>query len=253
MTEYLSFIMFHLQSTCANCHAERERIISEVRKKALILTNHGYKRPVEVPMHFSKAFENPINVSKLISGVDVTWHEVDFMYLKHPIVKSSSGGTLKWRKFLQELGVTDFTLVVQVERSLADVSHAVLKNMMWDKERISPGSTVKDWESQELAHLVAQVSSSSDPKRCKYLLEVLDTLWDDYFSDKVTGYCNISGESKPFKSSLISILHDVRWLASSMDNELHYPKDLFHDCDAVRSILGDTAPYAVPKIQSQSC
>ncbi|KAK7854735.1 hypothetical protein CFP56_031056 [Quercus suber] len=41
---------------------------------------------------------------------------------------------------------------------------------------------------------------------------------------------------------------DVQWVVSGMDDELHYPKDLFYDCEAVRSILGASAPYAVPKV-----
>ncbi|KAH7833229.1 hypothetical protein Vadar_004239 [Vaccinium darrowii] len=47
----------------------------------------------------------------------------------------------------------------------------------------------------------------------------------------------------------MSSLCDVRWMVSSMDNELHYSKELFHDSDAIRSILGANAPYAVPKQQ----
>ncbi|KAK3187922.1 hypothetical protein Dsin_027483 [Dipteronia sinensis] len=46
-------------------------------------------------------------------------------------------------------------------------------------------------------------------------------------------------------------MHDIRWAVSSLDTELHYPKDLFHDCDAVRSILGASAPYVIPKVKSE--
>ena len=64
------------------------------------------------------------------------------------------------------------------------------------------------------------------------------------------GYCNINSgrDSKPFKSSFMSSICDVQWVVSSMDDELHYPKDLFYDCEAVHSILGASAPYAVPKV-----
>ena len=46
----------------------------------------------------------------------------------------------------------------------------------------------------------------------------------------------------------MSSISDVQWVVSVMDDELHYPKDLFYDCEAVRSILGASAPYAVPKV-----
>ncbi|KAJ7015719.1 hypothetical protein NC653_004883 [Populus alba x Populus x berolinensis] len=86
---------------------------------------------------------------------------------------------------------------------------------------------------------------------CKYLLEVLDTLWDDNFSDKATIYYDLksSDNGRSFKSSFISKICDFQWVVSCMDNELHYPKDLFYDCDAVRSILGASAPYALPKTE----
>ncbi|KAM7485827.1 hypothetical protein LguiA_001836 [Lonicera macranthoides] len=252
MTEYLSFVMFHLQSSCLNCCVEREYIISELRNKALILTNHGFKRPFEVPIHFNKEFGNPIDVNKLINSIDIKWHEVDIAYLKHPITKSVSGGMLKWRTFFQELGLTDFVHIVQIEKPVTNIFH-LLKNITWEREMISSGSVAKDWESQELVNLLSQLSSSGDHKRCKHLLGFLDTLWDNCFSDKVTGYCKInsSGESKPFKSSFITLLHDTDWIVSSMDNELHKAKDLFHDCEAVKSILGSSAPYAIPKIRSE--
>ncbi|KAK2993282.1 hypothetical protein RJ640_022121 [Escallonia rubra] len=252
MTEYLSFAMFHLQSSCSNCCVEREYLISELRTKALILTNYGHKRPLEVSIHFSEDFGNPINVKKLIDGIDVKWHEVDISYLKHPITKSVSGAMLKWRIFFQELGVTDFVQVVQTEKRVKDIPH-LFNSMMWDMDMISSGTIAKDWESQELVHLLSKFTSRIDQERCKYLLEVFDTLWDDNYSNKITGYCNISstGESKTFKSSFISILHDIRWIASSMDDELHFPKEVFHNCEAVCSILGPTAPYAVPKVRSE--
>nr|XP_016480885.1 PREDICTED: uncharacterized protein LOC107801668 isoform X2 [Nicotiana tabacum] len=54
-----------------------------------------------------------------------------------------------------------------------------------------------------------------------------------------------------FDSSFTRILRDVHWLASSMDDELHCPRELFHDCEAVRSIFGDNAPYSIPKVRSE--
>ncbi|KAK3004440.1 hypothetical protein RJ639_020202 [Escallonia herrerae] len=249
MTEYLSFAMLHLQSSCSNCCMEREYLISELRTKALILTNYGHKRPSEVSIHFNEDFGNPINVKTLIDGIDVKWHEVDFSYLKHPITKSVSGAVLKWRNFFHELGVTDFVQVVQTEKRVKDIPH-LFNSMMWDMDMISSGTIAKDWESQELVHLLSKFTSRIDQERCKYLLEFFDKLWDDNYSNKITGYCNISstGELKTFKSSFISILHDIRWIASSMDDELHFPKEVFHNCEAVCSILGATAPYAVPKV-----
>ncbi|KAJ9555637.1 hypothetical protein OSB04_010251 [Centaurea solstitialis] len=250
MTEYLSFIMFHLESPCPECLVERENILSQLRNNAFISTNHGYKRLIDVPIHFGKDFGNPIDMSKLIGGTDMKWFEIDIGYLKHPVYATSPGVTSKWRKFLRELGVTDFVQIVQVEKNIADIPHAVLKNMMLDDDCISSGSIVKDWDSEELMQLLSHVSSNGDREKGKYLLEVLDTLWDEYFSDKLTGFCGINGQNKPFKASVVRIFNGVRWLASSMDDQLHFSKDLFHNCEAVRAVLGDTAPYVIPKVNN---
>ncbi|KVH90986.1 protein of unknown function DUF3883 [Cynara cardunculus var. scolymus] len=250
MTEYLSFIMFHLESPCPECLVDRENILSQLRNNAFISTNHGYKRLIDVPIHFGKDFGNPIDMNKLVGGTDMKWFEIDSSYLKHPVYASSPGGTLKWRKFLQELGVTDFVQIVQVEKNIADIPHTVLKNMMLDDECISSGSIVKDWDSQELTHLLSNASSNGNREKGKYLLEVLDTLWDEYFGDKLTGFCSVNGQCKPFKASVIRIFHGIQWLASSMDDQLHFSKDLFHKCEAVCAVLGDTAPYVVPKVNN---
>ncbi|RZC93035.1 hypothetical protein C5167_028393 [Papaver somniferum] len=63
-------------------------------------------------------------------------------------------------------------------------------------------SVIKDWESPELVHLVSALSSQNNNVKCRYLLEVLDEMWDKYFGLKAN--------------------------VSSMDQELHCPKDLFH-------------------------
>ncbi|KAI3791107.1 hypothetical protein L2E82_04713 [Cichorium intybus] len=254
ITEYLSFIMFHLDSSCPECIPERENLLSQLRTTAFISTNQGYKRLFDVPVHFSKEFGNPIDMRKLIHGIDMQWFEIDNSYL------NQSSGTLKWRNFLKELGVTDFVQIVKTEKRIADIPLTILKNMMLDDDCVSSGSIVKDWESsgsivkdwesQELTDLLSHVASSGDIDKGKYLLQVLDTLWDDYFRDKITGFCSINGQNKPIKSSIIRTLHSVQWLASSVDDRLHFSKDLFHNCDSVRAILGDTAPYAIPKVNN---
>lgn len=250
MIEYLSFVMFHLQSKCSNCSAEREQILTELRCKTHILTNYGYKRLADTAVHFSNDFENPIDMNKLIDGIDMKWHEIDNKYLKHPITKSVSDGILKWRNFFKDLGVTDFVQVVETKKCVSRISE-VLNIMISDKDMISSKSFVDDWESNELIHLLSQLSSIGNRDKCNYLLKVFDTLWDEYFSNKVSGYCNMSsGEKIPFKSSLLSTLHDVRWIATAVSEDLYYPKDVFHDCEEVRSILGVNVPYAVPKVNS---
>ncbi|XP_022722630.1 uncharacterized protein LOC111279838 isoform X2 [Durio zibethinus] len=251
MIDYLCFVMIHLQSSCPSCRVERDYIISELRNKAFILTNYGFKRPFEVAVHFSKEFDSPVNINRLINDMDLKWHEVDITYLKHPASRLLSSGLKKWREFFLEIGVTDFVQVVQLDKSFADISHTVLQNLS-DWDLISPGSVFKDWESYELVQLLSILSTSGNHEGCKYLLEVLDELWDDCFSEKASGCCNskCGGGVRPFRSSFLCKICDIQWVVSSMDDKLYYPEELFHDCDPVRSILGAFAPYAVPKVRS---
>lgn len=249
MTEYVCFVMTHLLSSCPDCHIEKGFIVSELRNKALILTNHGYKRPVEVPIHLSKEYGNPIDIHKIIN-VEMNWHEVDDTYLKHPVTHALSCGLTKWRNFFQEIGITDFVHVVEVNRSVSNMPHTIRANRLWDSELISSGSVIKDWESSELTHILTLLSVHGNHESCRYLLEVLDALWDDHFSDKTFGSCiSKSGDySKQFPSAFMNSICEVQWVVSSVGDKLHHPKDLFYDCDAVRSILGTSAPYAVPKV-----
>uniref|UniRef100_A0A2P2K4J6 Uncharacterized protein MANES_03G146000 n=1 Tax=Rhizophora mucronata TaxID=61149 RepID=A0A2P2K4J6_RHIMU len=252
LAEYLCFVMIHLQSSCPTCLFERKHLICELQNKAYILTNHGYKKLKEASIHFGKEFGNPINLDKIIDVGNVFWHEVDTAYLKHPANELISNGLKTWREFFQEIGVTDFVQVFQTEKCIANLSHKIFNNMMLEEEMISPGSIAKDWESPELVHLLSLLSKSGDGERCKCLLEILDTMWDDCFSTKATGYWHLvpSDCGRPFKSSFVRSICDTKWVASSMDHELHYPKDLFYDCDVVRSILGSSAPYVLPKVRS---
>ncbi|XP_073027988.1 protein NO VEIN isoform X2 [Primulina eburnea] len=252
MIEYLSYLMFHLHSSCNACGREREDIITELRENALISTNFGYRRFNEVPLHFSQEYGNPVDVKNLISGMGEKWHEIDNAYLKNSITKSISDGELKWRRFFQELGATDFVKIVQVEKSVTEMSLVNTKDAVSSKDTMSMNAVANNWESEELHHLLSWLSTTKNWEKSKYLLEILDILWDNYFSDKVKGYyIDSNGECKYFKSSLISIIQDVQWMVSSIDKELHYPKDLFHDCVAVSSVLGVAAPYTVPKVRSE--
>ncbi|XP_071709029.1 protein NO VEIN-like [Rutidosis leptorrhynchoides] len=250
VTELLSFIMFHLETPCPECIVEKENIYAHLRNHAFFSTNYGYKRIVDVPIHFSKEFGNLIDVSKLVSETGMNWFEIDKCYLEHPMYKSSP---FKLKKFLQELGVTDFVRIVKVENCIESISRLVLKNMKLDDDDdyISSGSVVVDYDSPELYHLLAHVSSNCDREKSGALLKVVDTLWDEYFSDKLTGFCcNNNGQYKPFKSSVIRIFQSVRWLTSSIDDQLHFPNDLFHNCEAVHDVLGDNVPYAFPKVNN---
>ncbi|ESQ56312.1 hypothetical protein EUTSA_v10024181mg [Eutrema salsugineum] len=251
MVDYLCFVMTHLRSGCHACHNERKYIISELRSKALILSNYGLKQLAEASIHFGEEFGNQVNMKKLTKNLDLSWHEVDGTYLKHPASKYYACGLKEWREFFQEIGIADFVQVVQVEKSIAEF-YSVSNYEKYDTNLLSPELTVRDWESPELVDLLSLLHKSNGRKGCKYLLEILDKLWDDCYHGKTTVNFNLgtNGVIRSSKSSFMRVICDSQWVVSSMDKKFHLAKDLYHDCDGVRSILGMNAPYAVPKVTS---
>ncbi|XP_051130076.1 protein NO VEIN [Andrographis paniculata] len=250
MIEYLAFAMFHMQSSCSTCASDGSLIVNKLRETALIFTNYGYKRSSEVPIHFSLEYGSSVDVNKLIHGLGINWHEIDSAYLKHPITNSLSDGMIKWRNFFHEMGVTDFVQVIQVEKSVPRVFLVNSNDLIHAKS--TTDLVFKNWVSEELFNLLSALCARNDGSKSKNLLEILDRLWDDCYSNKVTGYCiDSNGESKPCRSSFVTILQDLPWLASNLDDKLHHPKDLFHDCMEVRSVLGAGAPYSIPKVKSE--
>ncbi|KAL0854018.1 hypothetical protein Bca101_059170 [Brassica carinata] len=251
MVDYLCFVMTHLRSSCHVCQSERNYIISELRRKALILTNYGLKQLGEASIHFGEEFGNQVNMKKLTKTLDISWHVLDGTYLKHPASKLYACGMKEWREFFQEVGISDFVQVVQVEKSIAEV-YTVSRHESYDTNLLSPGLAVRDWESPELVDLLSLLHKSNCREGCKYLLEVVDRLWDNCYHDKTTVSYN-SGTHGVIRSSESSFMRAIcvsQWIVSSMDNKLHLAKDLYHDCDDVRSILGMNAPYAAPKVTS---
>ncbi|XP_030534760.2 protein NO VEIN-like [Rhodamnia argentea] len=252
MTEFLCFVFIHLQSSCPSCHVERDFLISELRNRAFILTNQGKKRPIEVPVHYGKEFGSSFDLRKLFNNIQMEWHEVDSIYLKHSSTKSVVDGKQKWKRFFEEIGITEFVHVVKVDRRMVDMPDSCFGKAGVERDHMPSKFVAEDWESTELDHLLSLVSASGNRVDCKFLLEVFDKLWDDCFSDKTTGYFNneYNGNRTTFRSSFLNSICGVPWVVSCMDDKLHYPKDLFYDCDAVHSILGSFAPYAVPKVRS---
>ncbi|KAM0850294.1 hypothetical protein ACQ4PT_053148 [Festuca glaucescens] len=249
MIEYLSFVMLHLQSPCTSCSFEKEEIVSELRTRPILLTNHGYKCPADEPIHFSKEYGNSVDIGKLLQNVEIRWIELDSRYLMNHGSDLLPSVLKRWRQFFEEMGVTDFVQVVKVEKNISQVDSSIA-------ERISQGDIsvtsfrVDDWESPELANILSIFSSKKCRENCIYLLEVLDSFWDDYYSAKA--WCLTNSENKTVESSLMKCIRSFRWIASTVDDDLHYATDLFYDSENVRSLLGSVAPYALPQVSSRS-
>ncbi|PKA63942.1 hypothetical protein AXF42_Ash004952 [Apostasia shenzhenica] len=235
MVEYLLFIMIHLQTSCIKCNTEREDILSQVRKKAILLTNNGYICPIKEPIHFSKELGNTLNIKDIVNDINIKWNEVDSIYLKHPSTQTLSFGLTEWREFFKELGVTDFVQVNPVKKNVGEV-------------------LVDDWDSPELISILSAVSSNKCLEKSRYLVKVLDEMWDDVFSAKAK-CCSPSPyerQRKLCQSSFMKCTGHFKWVACSIDEELHYPEDLFYDSESVHSLLGTIAPYAVPQVTSRT-
>ncbi|KAF8778986.1 hypothetical protein HU200_003091 [Digitaria exilis] len=244
--EYVCFIMVHLQSSCTSCNFDKQEIVSELRKRPIFLTNHGYKCPADEPIHFSKDYGNSVDVGRLLQNVEINWVELDSCYLMHGS-KSSPFELEKWRQFFEEMGVTDFVQVVKIENKSSQVDS-------FQADVSAKPCTLYDWESPELSNILSIFSSKRCRENCVYLLEVLDRFWDDHYSAKAWSLTNARdcGENRMVESSFLKCIQSFKWIASSMDEDLHYATDLFYDVENVRSLIGSAAPYAAPQISSSS-
>ncbi|KAG0499174.1 hypothetical protein HPP92_003865 [Vanilla planifolia] len=251
--EYLIYVLFHLQSSCVVCKTERGEIVHGLKKNFTLLTNHGSICPTVEPIHFGEEFGNAFNVKELVDNMNIKWNEVDTIYLKHPSSLSLSLGLMTWREFFQELGVTDFVQVNQVQRNIGVYAFSHLKCSPCYQDATSVDMLVNDWESPEMISILSSLSSNKCLQKSRYLLEILDKMWDDSFSAKAR--CQslfLANEQKePLQSSFMKCIVNFKWVACSIDEEVHYPKDLFYDCELVHSLLGAGAPYAAPLVTSK--
>ncbi|KAI7727546.1 hypothetical protein M8C21_003850, partial [Ambrosia artemisiifolia] len=239
-------------------YLNKEIVLSDTLAQALCIENYGPKILVNVLSYLCHTKEGLASMG--LSWLSSWLNELYPMSFQNPVdfeVGSNIMNTLTKTPFIPLLdgsygSINEGMIWMNLDgswnsleaftRLFANLRIFFLTNMMWEKVIIPPGSTVSDWESRELVELLAKVSLSGDRGKCKYLLEVFDEIWDDYFSDKVEAFCSIDGYIKPFKSSI--------WVVSSLDDGLYYPKGLFYNCEAVCMILGNNAPFAVPKIRS---
>ena len=255
MIEYVSFIMLHLQSPCASCNFEKEEIMSELRRRPILLTNHGYKCPYDEPIHFSKEYGNSVDLCKLLLNVEIKWIELDSCYLMNRGSDSLPPFELKkWRQFFEEMGVTDFVQVVKVEKNISQADSSLAGRLSQGHHSGTP-CIVYDWESPELVSILSTFSSKKCRENCVYLLEVLDKFWDAHYSAKARIHADAthSGENIAVESSFMNSIRTFKWIASAMDEDLHYATDLFYNTEDVRSILGSVAPYAVPQVSICIC
>jgi hypothetical protein len=45
--------------------------IEEFRSLAVVFTNHGFVRPAEEPVHFTTEYGNPVDLAKILPGVQL--------------------------------------------------------------------------------------------------------------------------------------------------------------------------------------
>ncbi|XP_057847024.2 protein NO VEIN isoform X2 [Cryptomeria japonica] len=255
LTEYLAFIMLHLQSNCSLCYLEREKLISELRKKAIIVTKNGLKVASSEPLHFSTEFGNPIDMRKILSGTNLVWNEIDSVYLKFFSTELHPSNLSQWRIFFKELGVTDFVQILNVKKNVDDQSCTIWRDLAWEGSAGAVRWTVNDWESPELVEILTVLSSSCKTvEQCSCLLKVLDEVWDDVFGAKKATYWSGSPgkeEGKQTEASCVLQIRGYRWIKSKLDDKLYFPTNLFFECDDVKSILGSHVPYASPQVHNK--
>nr|GEX86849.1 histidine kinase-, DNA gyrase B-, and HSP90-like ATPase family protein [Tanacetum cinerariifolium] len=105
---------------------KKEHILSSLRNNAFISTNHGYKRLVNVPIHYSKKFGNPVDMSNLVSGTDTKWLQKLVSQLEiHGVSLSQEDVNLK---FLRSLP-SEWKTYILIWRNKADLEEHSLDDL----------------------------------------------------------------------------------------------------------------------------
>lgn len=254
--QYLAFVMVHLQSNCKQCKSDRPKILGQLQRNAIVVTNNGYKRAGTEPLHFGINFGCPVDVKRILDGLEVAWTEIDSAYLQAFQGWPEETALSKWRLFFKELGATDFVKMEQVTKKLHDKSVSMWKDLSLEGCGYRDGLDIRDWECPELVKMLrgvcgAKLDLPEKLARCSLLLSAFDLLWEECYSDCVATYwCDrtVTKLERTTTASFILQMRSFAWIQSTSDGKLYNPTQLFHQCFAVQSILGNNAPYATPQI-----
>ncbi|KAG0569647.1 hypothetical protein KC19_6G104700 [Ceratodon purpureus] len=265
LVQYLGYAKWHLESGCNQCTSDGPLILKELKLNAVISTNNGLLRGGnEEPIHFGKSMGSPFDAQEVLDGCSMKWNEVDESYLHLPLPGQGSPNVESWRKFLGEIGVTDFVQVFPVEKTINDKGASLWNDENWEGVSDDTRCVIEDWECPELVELISSVSALPKitgrkvPKKTKrfyVILSILDKLWPSKYASCWRATYRTSIEKKDAKegstfASWVLQVRKLEWIKSSLDNRLHAPTSLFQRCESVSKVLGNHAAYARTQIQN---
>eukprot|EP00850_Spirogloea_muscicola_P004410 SM000019S04954 [mRNA] locus=s19:180237:191954:+ [translate_table: standard] len=238
LLEQAAFCKRHFESACLSCsqaNPARPTMRVQLGKAIVLVTTGGLARPCQQPVHFPRAWRNPVDARLIFKEVSETigleWMEVNDRYLRLGVAADEDGGLTSWRAFFTSIGVTDFLQVQEVS-----------------------DARVVDWTSNELDKVLdglasAKASSSSYAR----LAEALDCLWDQCYARYAYKAAKDSN-NKYFlpeePSTFLQTLQNSCWLPCTIDGALCRPMNLVVRSPAIEHVLGPYAPYVACKIAS---
>ena len=265
LVQYLGYAKWHLGSGCNQCTTDRPLIVKELKQNAVISTNNGiFRAGSGERIHFGKSTGSPFDAQEVLVGCSMKWNEVDESYLHLPLPGQVSPNFESWRKFLGDLGVTDFVQVFPVKKTVTDKAASLWKEENWEGVNEDTCCVLEDWECPELVELISTVcalpkkSGLELPKKAKrfyVILSILDKLWLNEYASCWRATYRTSEEKKDAKhgstfASWVLHVRNLEWVKSSLDSRFHTPASLFQRSESVSNILGNHAAYARTQVCS---
>lgn len=263
LLQYIGYAKWHLGSSCNQCTGEIALIFEQLKQNALISTNNGVFRMGEKePIHFGKSMGSPFDAQDVLSGCSMKWNEVSDSYLQLALPGQITPNVESWRKFLSELGVTDFVQVIPVKKIIKNKAASLWKDEVWEGvNKDDTGCVLEDWESPELVDLISTVTTKTSArkvhkkaKRCSAIFSILDKLWQSNYASRCRATFRISDEKQAKQgltfASWVLQVRKLKWVKSSLDSRLHTPASLFQRCESVNKILGNHAAYLRTQIHN---
>jgi hypothetical protein len=257
-------IVCYYWSTLSPVSADRDVLVSALRGKVVLWTNHG---PVLVVVgsgiHFSRKFGSTVK-SPLLEWLEAS----GCVFISGSYLELSNICCRDWRDFLLRLGVRDFVELCHRELRLTNQDLAAgydsWKNSIRDLEPSSDGPTetagsapdirvLDDWHSPELEGFLNALPSAANKRHLALCAaQYLEDHWvDEGYAEKLTASVRgaVARDGCAFPSSFALALQNTPWLPAENDSCLAKPATLWARCDAVLRVFGPiNLPYLDPTL-----
>ena len=227
------------------------------RARAALVTSQGLRRGGVAPVHFSAAYDNPLDLRALLPDPCF----VSNLYLRHrgPAPADPRGNVAAWRTFLADLSVTDFFAVQPTVRAVprGDAELGPIAGA----EDWAGHCEVEDFECPEFGAVMQRLLGPPDdapPHRPVTVSDdvhamlcgvwaAVDQHWRQSYSHCLQRRYRCAMDKALLHTTPSSFLRDMRrwpWVPCADVGRVARPRDLYARTEELQDLLAHHVPYA---------